>query len=105
MNGVALVTLFVGAGTYLIRAGSLSLGSRVQWPDWVRRWLSFVTPAVLGALLGPTLLLHNNQMVPLAHNAMFVAAVPTALVAWWSRHLLWTVAAGVACYALAVHWL
>ncbi|CAA7602658.1 Branched-chain amino acid transport protein (AzlD) [Acididesulfobacillus acetoxydans] len=47
MPPVLIETLFIGAGTYLLRAGSLSLCSRVSWPEWARKWLSFVTPAVL----------------------------------------------------------
>ncbi|MBE3556633.1 MAG: AzlD domain-containing protein [Firmicutes bacterium] len=44
MMPVLIETLCVGLGTYLIRAGSLLLGSRVVWPSWVVQWLSFVTP-------------------------------------------------------------
>jgi branched-subunit amino acid transport protein len=95
--------LLIGAGTYLIRAGSLSWGSRVTWPGWAQRWLSFVTPAVLGALLGPVLLLQGNHWVPLTHNPTFLAAIPTAIVAWFTRNMLWTVFAGVACYAVVTH--
>jgi branched-subunit amino acid transport protein len=101
MNSLLLETLAIGAGTYLVRAVSLSWGSRVNWPQWMRRWLSFVTPAVLGALLGPLLFLPNNQPLAPWHNPTLWAAVPTVLVAWWTRHLLWTVAAGVIAYAAA----
>lgn len=104
MPPVLIETLLIGAGTYLLRAGSLSLGSRVSWPQWARKWLSFVTPAVLGALLGPMLLLSNNgHWVPISHNPTLIAALPTVLVAWISRHLLLTVVTGVLCFAVVVH--
>lgn len=93
----------IGAGTYLIRGGSLSWGSRMVWPIWVQQWLSFVAPAVLGALLGPLLLLPNNHPVPLMHNPTLIAAVPTAVVGWVTRNLLWTVAVGVLCFAMITH--
>lgn len=98
--------LIIGAGTYLLRAGSLSLGSRISWPEWVKDWLSYVGPAVLGALLGPILFLpNNNHWVPIVHNTKLLAAVPTVAVAWVSRHLLLTVLTGVLCYAVAIHFI
>ncbi|CAA7600480.1 Branched-chain amino acid transport protein (AzlD) [Acididesulfobacillus acetoxydans] len=103
MPPVLFETLLIGAGTYLIRAGSLSLGSRASWPEWARKWLSFVTPAVLGALLGPMLLLNGDHWPSITHNPTLLAALPTAAVAWISRHLLLTVVVGVVCFALIVH--
>ncbi|MBX6353903.1 MAG: AzlD domain-containing protein [Thermoflavifilum sp.] len=94
-------TLCIGIGTYLMRSVSLTLGSRLRWPEGVRRWLSFVTPAVLGALIGQAVLLQGNQLVPPLHNPALWATLPTVAIAWWSRHLLATVAVGVACFAIA----
>ncbi|MCK8485845.1 AzlD domain-containing protein [Paenibacillus sp. MBLB2552] len=93
------VIILIGAGTYLLRAGSLVLGSRVRWSESTKKWLSFVSPAVLGALIGPLLLLQEGKWIPLANNSMLFAAIPTMIIAWWSRRLLLTVAAGVVFYA------
>jgi branched-subunit amino acid transport protein len=100
MTSVFLITLFVGIGTYLIRGTSLSLGSRVSWPLWLRDWLSYVTPAVLGALLGPTLFLDGTRLIPIHENAELIPACIAAIVAWWSRHLLWTVVTGIVAFAI-----
>lgn len=103
MSNLLLETIFIGAGTYLLRAGSLSWGSRVKWPVWAQRWLTFVTPAILGALLGPLLLLPNNQWLPPLHNPALLSAVPTVLTGWWSRNILLTIAVGVVCYSVLLH--
>ncbi len=103
MTSVYLETLLIGVGTYLIRGGSLSLGSRISWPKWIQSWVSFVTPAVLGALLGPVLLFQNNHWIPPLHNPALLAAIPTGVVAWFTRHLLWTVAAGTVCFAVITY--
>jgi len=95
------VAVAVGVGTYLIRSLSLVWGSRLAWPAWLRQWLAFVTPAVLGALLGPALLLPDGHLVLPWHNPALLAAIPTAAVAWYSRNLLFTVLAGVVFYAAA----
>lgn len=104
MTSLFVEILLIGAGTYLIRGGSLSWGSRMAWPIWVQKWLSFVAPAVLGALLGPLLFLPNSHSVPLMHNPTLIAAIPTALVGWFTRNLLWTVAVGVICFAVISYW-
>lgn len=93
------IIILIGAGTYLLRAGSLVLGSRVRWSESTKEWLSYVSPAVLGALIGPLLLLKDGKWIPLAENSMLFAAIPTMIIAWWSRRLLLTVAAGVLFYA------
>ncbi|MNO84267.1 Branched-chain amino acid transport protein (AzlD) [compost metagenome] len=93
------IIIIIGTGTYLFRAVSLQLGSRIQWSKRTREWLSYVSPAVLGALLGPLLLLQDNQLVSLADNKVLLAAIPTMIVAWTSRRLLLTVTAGIICYA------
>jgi branched-subunit amino acid transport protein len=104
MTSLFVEIFVIGAGTYLIRGGSLSWGSRMVWPVWVQNWLSFVAPAVLGALLGPLLLLPNHHFVPLIHNPTLIAAIPTAIAGWYTRNLLWTVAVGVISFAVISHW-
>ncbi|WP_232730018.1 AzlD domain-containing protein [Paenibacillus phocaensis] len=99
------IIILIGAGTYLLRAGSLVLGSRVRWSETTKEWLSYVSPAVLGALIGPLLLLEDGNWIPLEDNSMLFAAIPTMILAWWSRRLLLSVAAGVVFYAGFHAWL
>ncbi|MNJ64800.1 Branched-chain amino acid transport protein (AzlD) [compost metagenome] len=103
MNSQFWIILIIGAGTYLLRAGSLVLGSRVKWSERTKEWLSYVSPAVLGALLGPLLLLSEGQWVSIKDNMMLIAAIPTIAVAWWTRRLLLTVVAGIVFFAI-VHY-
>jgi branched-subunit amino acid transport protein len=91
-----------GAGTYLMRA--LPLVGRwtawQTWPTWLGAVVDHVTPAVLGALLLPGLLLPDGRLPAhlLADPALW-ALVPTLAAALWSRNLLATVAVGVSAYA------
>ncbi len=98
-GALVIVILVVGAGTYLLRAVPLALGSRARLSPGVERWLRYVTPATLGALLGPLLLTPDGALVPPWANAALLAAIPTAVVARLSRNLLATIAAGVILYA------
>ncbi|MBA9085812.1 branched-subunit amino acid transport protein [Fontibacillus solani] len=98
------IIMIIGIGTYLFRAVSLLLGSRLQWSKRTKEWLSYVSPAVLGALLGPLLLLQDDQLVSLTENKVLLASIPTIIVAWSTRRLLLTVTAGVIFYA-AIYYL
>lgn len=100
MENLFWIIAVTGIGTYLFRAGSLVLGSRVKWNERTKEWLSYVSPAVLGAMLGPVLLLPDNRWVPVTDNAVLLAALPTMLIAWKTRRFLLTVTAGILLYAL-----
>ncbi|AZK48328.1 AzlD domain-containing protein [Paenibacillus lentus] len=103
MESQLWIILLIGAGTYMFRAVSLVLGSRMQWSERTKEWLSYVSPAVLGALLGPLLLLNDGQWVPIRDNTMLLAAIPTILVAWWTRRLLLTVVSGIGFYTIVYY--
>ena len=101
MQPIFLETCFIGLGTYLMRAGSLSFSSRKSWPQGLQDGLSLVTPAVLGALLGPLLIPSSTtHLGTLLYNTTFWAAIPTAFTAYVSRNLLVTLAAGLMSYAV-----
>lgn len=101
-SALVIVILVVGAGTYLMRAVPLALGSRATLSPGVERWLRYVTPATLGALMGPLLLMPDGKLLPPWANAALLAAIPTAVVARRSRNLLVTIATGIAFYAALV---
>lgn len=103
MENLFWIIAATGAGTYLFRAGSLVLGSRVKWNERTKEWLSYVSPAVLGAMLGPVLLLSDNRWVSVTDNAVLLAALPTMLIAWKTRRFLLTVTSGILLYALISH--
>ncbi|WP_044477464.1 AzlD domain-containing protein [Paenibacillus antibioticophila] len=103
MENLFWIIAVTGVGTYLFRAGSLVLGSRVKWNERTKEWLSYVSPAVLGAMLGPVLLLSDNRWVSVTDNAVLLAALPTMLIAWKTRRFLLTVTSGILLYALIGH--
>ena len=105
LQQILFAVILIGLGTYLFRAGSLSLGSRVKWPDWAKRWLDQVTPAILGALLAPLILTNQSQLVVPWNNAGLIALVPTGFVAWKTKHLLWTVSTGIVSYAIILYFI
>ncbi len=87
--GMALVT-------YLTRAPLLIL-LRGDLPAWLRRWLQFVPIAVFSALVIPPFVAPRGQ--PELTPRLLVALV-AALVAWRTRQVYLTVAAGLLVFVL-----
>jgi branched-subunit amino acid transport protein len=85
--GMALVTY---ATRYTMIA---ALGRQI--PSVLERWLRYVPPAVLAALIVPAVL------APKGHLEMGLpvwAALVGALVAWRTRSVLWTMVGGMAAF-------
>ena len=87
--GMALVTYFT---RYAMIA---ALGREV--PLLLRRWLRYVPPAVLAALVVPAALApQGNLEIGLRAWAVVVGAI----VAWRTRSVLWTILGGLATFWL-----
>ena len=98
----AILALFAGMAlvTYLPRMLPLAVLSRFQLPPLLLRWLGFVPVAVLSALLAKELLVQNGALAFSITNPFLLAAVPTFVVAVWSRSLMGTVLTGIVAVAL-----
>jgi len=80
------------AAVYLPKALPLVLvGDRL--PRSVRQWLEYVAPAVLAALVAPTILVTDRTLAPLHWELL--AFVATFAVALLTRRMLPSLAAGV----------
>ena len=90
-----------GLITFAIRFSFIYLLEKISVPDWFRRALRFVPPAVLTAIFLPELVSPNGQMNLSLHNPQLVAGVAAVLVAWRSRNILLTIAAGFAVLLVA----
>ncbi len=89
--------IFVGMGlvTYIPRYLPLALFTRIQVPEIVNRWLSYVPVAILAALLAPGVLMDGPNLFVSYNNPFFVAAIPTFLVAVLTKSMGITVLAGM----------
>jgi branched-subunit amino acid transport protein len=97
------ITIIVGmmAVTFSIRYLLFGLGERADLPAIVQRALRYVPVAVLTAITTPMLLLPDGQHWQLGwHNAYLVGGIATGLIAWRFRHLLGSIAGGMAVFFL-----
>lgn len=98
----SVVWIIVGTGavTVIPRVAPLVLLSRITLPGWVIRWLGYVPIAVLAALLAQTVALSNGHLALPPRNLGMLAAIPTLLVAVYTRSMIGTVLCGVVTMAM-----
>lgn len=89
-----------GLITFGIRFSFIYLFGRLSIPDQVRKALFYVPPSVLSAIIFPELFLKGGTLDLSAGNARLLAGLVAALVAWFSRNTLLTIAAGMGALAL-----
>lgn len=89
-------TLFAGGlVTFGIRLSFIvGLGQR-EVPAGLRRALRFVPPAVLSAIIFPEMFRPGGQYDFSLGNVRMLAGLLAALVAWRTRNILLTIAAGM----------
>lgn len=91
--------MLVIAGTSLVtilpRVLPLVFLSRMNLPDWLRRWLSFVPVAVMSALLAQELLVPKGRLSLADSGYALLAAAVAFVVAFRTRSLFGTVLAGI----------
>lgn len=87
----------IGIGTYLLRLSFIGIiGDRVM-PEWALVPLRFVAPAVLAALIAPSVLLNDGALdLSPASNPRAIAAFVALLLAWKTRSVPVVIAAGLA---------
>ncbi|TYO96868.1 branched-subunit amino acid transport protein [Desulfallas thermosapovorans DSM 6562] len=91
--GVSLVSL-------LPRILPVAMFSRYEFPEPVKRWLSFVAPAVLGALTAISVLAPEGEINISIQNKYIWAFIPTLLVAIKTRSLFYSLLVGIVTMAL-----
>lgn len=92
--GMALVT-------FGVRYPVLALLGRIEIPAALMRALRFVPVAVLCALSAQMVLVVDGELLLSSKNPALIASLVAGLVAWKSRHLLLTIAVGMAVFVAA----
>ncbi|HLO03528.1 MAG TPA: AzlD domain-containing protein [Symbiobacteriaceae bacterium] len=93
----AILLTILGASlvTLLPRLLPFAALRAVTLPGWAERFLRFVPPAVLGALLARELFLVGGKLVLPPANLAPLAILPALVIALWRKSLIGTVLAGV----------
>lgn len=98
MSELALAWLLLGMAllTFLPRLLPLLMADRLRLPTLLREALEYVPLAVLTILVVQTAFIQQGQLNLHWRNPYLLALLLTLVVAVWRRHLLTSMAAGVA---------
>jgi len=91
-----LAIIGMGIITYAIRLTPILLMERVEIGGRLRQALRFVPAAVLSAIILPELLLPGGELDISLGNERLLAGLLAGIVAWRTKNVLWTIAAGMA---------
>ncbi len=90
-----LLMAAAGLVTFGIRLSFILLLERIRTPEWFKRALRFVPPAVLSAIILPALVQRSTGVDISWHNPQLLAGGVAILAAWRTRNVLLTIAAGM----------
>lgn len=90
-------SMMIGIGllTFAIRFAPIALLSRLELPDWLKRALRYVPPAVMTAIVTPALFFAGGAPTITLDFSRLAAAGFATLVAWRTRSTLWTILLGM----------
>lgn len=94
-GGIWLLLAVLGLASFALRLSFIQWFSRRRMPPWLQRSLRFVPPAVLAALVLPAIVYSGPAPGFSLENSRLLAGLLAALVAWRTRNVLWTMAAGM----------
>lgn len=100
-----LVILGCGLVTWLPRIIPFLLVRKVQLPQVVIRFLSYVPLCVLTALFVQSLLIHREGQLPTINVEYALASIPTIITAVFTKSLLWVVIVGIGTMAFVRYFL
>jgi len=90
-----LMLLVIGGITYAIRLSCIGLLGQRDMPALLLKALRFVPITVLPAIILPELFLRNNALALSVQNPRWMAGLLAGFVAWRTRNVLLTIAAGM----------
>jgi branched-subunit amino acid transport protein len=94
----------MGLVTFAVRYPALALVGKMPLPARVSEALRYVPPAVLAAIIVPTVLMPNGPLEISLQNTRLLAGLVAAGVAWKTRNLLLTIVLGMGAL-LVLNWL
>lgn len=89
------VLAVAGLVTFATRLSFIALLGKVETPPLLARALRYVAPAVLSAIVFQELLVRGGTVHLALGNARLLAGLLAAGVAWRTRNVLLTIAAGM----------
>ncbi len=104
-DSLAIITIIgAGAVTLIARAAFIVMPADTLVPGWLTRALKFVGAAVLPALILPDVMFRELASGEFVNVYRIAAAVIAGVVAWRTRSIFTTLAAGMVALWLLKWW-
>lgn len=100
-----MVMLVIGLFTFLTRWSFIALLERIRLPAAFQRALRFVPIAVLSAIIAPEIGYLDNTLFLSPQNPRLLAGIAATLVAYFTKNVVWTIAAGMVFFWVLELWL
>lgn len=102
MTNSSIWLMIIGASlaTLIPRILPVALLSRFEFPAFLAKWLSFVGPAVLGALTAISILAPEGEIFINIKNKFLWAFIPTFIIAVRTKSLFYTLLTGIITMAI-----
>jgi len=102
MNNTQLILtiILIGIGTFLFRFSFIYLYGRFELPNWIRRAMRYVPPAVLSALIFPAIVIKDEIIWISPQNPRLIAGIVAIIIAWKTKKLLLTIGVGMVLFWL-----
>lgn len=102
MSETSIWIMIIGVAIVSIapRILPVALFSRSEFPGVVKEWLSYVAPAVLGALTALSVLAPQGEIDISINNGYIWAFIPTLIVAVKTKSLFYTLVVGIVTMAI-----
>ncbi len=101
---LALTILGCALVTAIPRVLPLMYLSVESLPKASLQWLSFVPVAVMAALLFPDVLVKDDKLFISFENTYFLAAIPSLIMAYYTRSFFGTIACAMGMVAALRYW-
>ncbi|RJG03839.1 AzlD domain-containing protein [Noviherbaspirillum sedimenti] len=103
---ICIALMFIA--TVLTRSSFFMLGDAVKLPGWVKHALRYAPAAALAATIAPDILMttgSSGNLTLTLINPKLLAAVGAAVFFMATRHMLGTIAVGMALFTVSRLWL
>lgn len=92
-----MILLIAGgaAATYLTRFPLMLLAGRRKVPEKLAKWMNYIAPAVMTSLIVPAVFIKHGRLDFTLANDYMIAAVITAISAYFIRNMLMTILVGL----------
>ena len=99
-TSIWIMIISVSLVSLLPRILPVALFSRYEFPAPLKRWLSYIAPAVLGGLTALSVLAPEGTIDISIHNRYIWVFIPTLLVAIKTKSLFYSLLVGIVTMAL-----